>query len=68
MLQKRMKRRLVRGVDVEAARLEGRLVCDEADHHAVDPAESDDQIARELRLYFEEAAAVDRRSMIAFTS
>jgi hypothetical protein len=51
--------RLLRGVDVEAAGELHRLVGDDADRAALDPAEADEDVRREQRLDLEELAVVD---------
>ena len=52
-------RGLLAGVDVEGAGELGRLVGDDADRAALDPAEADQDVGREQRLHLEELAVVD---------
>lgn len=55
-------RRLVRGVDVEAARHDLRLVRDDADDLAVEARVADDDVRREELLDLEELPVVDERA------
>src|SRR5207302_1783834 len=51
--------RLHRGVDVDGTRQELRLVADDPDHVTAQPAEPDDDVLGEERLYLEELAVVE---------
>ena len=53
-------RRLVGGVDEQHAALEHRVVADDADDLAVEPAEADDELARPQRVDLEERALVEQ--------
>jgi hypothetical protein len=57
-LQKRMKR-LVGRVHVQRAGPHRRFVGDDADHHALDPAEADDDVFREGAVDFQKFVGVD---------
>ena len=52
-------RPLVRRVHVQRPGPDGRLVGDDADHDALDPAEADDDVLREGAMHFKEFAAID---------
>ena len=49
---------LVGGVDVQAAGLHVGLVGDDADHHAADPAEADDDVLGEVLVHFQEIPVI----------
>ena len=61
-------RRLGRGVDVEHAGEERRLVGDDADGAAIQPREADDDVAREVLLHLEEVAVIDDARMTSLMS